>query len=110
MQSWIKETMFASHYDDSILSDLDKCVRVMPHHQNTSGFFITVIEKIAECENDEPVLAKEDMPESFESDVIQQDPKKRDFNFFRTDGNDPDIQYIRAYYGLSSLQPHLMVT
>jgi hypothetical protein len=31
----------------------------MPHHQDTSGFFITVIEKIAECDNDAPVLAKE---------------------------------------------------
>ena len=54
-------------------------------------FFITVIEKIAECDNDEPVLASDEMPEVFENAVIQQDPKKRDFNFFRTDGNDPDI-------------------
>jgi hypothetical protein len=28
----VKETMFASHYDDSILNELHKCVRVMPHH------------------------------------------------------------------------------
>ena len=32
----------------------------MPHHQNTSGFFITVIEKIAELDGDEPELEKED--------------------------------------------------
>jgi len=35
----------------------------MPHHQNTSGFFITVIEKIAECDNDEPKIATETLPE-----------------------------------------------
>ena len=28
----IKETMFTSHYDESILSELKKCLRVMPHH------------------------------------------------------------------------------
>lgn len=28
----IKETMFPSHYDESILSELTKCLRVMPHH------------------------------------------------------------------------------
>ena len=30
----------------------------MPHHQNTSGFFITVIEKVAELDGDEPELEK----------------------------------------------------
>ena len=47
----VRETMFANHYDQSILNELTKCKRVMPHHQNTSGFFITVFEKIAEFEN-----------------------------------------------------------
>ena len=49
-QTIIKETMFVGHYSQEILDELPKCVRVMPHHQNTSGFFITVIEKIAECD------------------------------------------------------------
>jgi len=53
----ITQTMFMSHYPAEILAELSKCVRVMPHHQNTSGFFITVIEKIAECPGDEPILA-----------------------------------------------------
>lgn len=95
--------MFANNYPEEILSELNKCVRVMPHHQNTSGFFITVIEKIAECTNDSPVLATEDLPEPQGEFVIQNDPKKRDFDFFRCDGNDPDVQYIKAYYGLNSL-------
>lgn len=63
LHTMIKETMFANNYPEEILSELNKCVRVMPHHQNTSGFFITVIEKIAECTNDSPVLATEDLPE-----------------------------------------------
>ena len=33
----------------------------MPHYQNTSGFFITVIEKIAECDGAEPDIQEEKM-------------------------------------------------
>lgn len=43
--------MFCNNYDESILQELPKCLRVMPHHQNTSGFFITVFEKLEECDN-----------------------------------------------------------
>jgi hypothetical protein len=102
--------MFTNNYPQDILSELKKCVRVMPHHQNTSGFFITVIEKIAECSGDEPIIATEDMPETFTNFTIQNDERKRDFNFFRCDKNDPDIQYIKAYYGLSKLNTNQMVT
>jgi len=44
----IKDSMFASHYSDEIKEELSKCLRVMPHHQNTSGFFITIIQKLKE--------------------------------------------------------------
>lgn len=43
--------MFSSHYDENIKKELSKCLRVMPHFQNTSGFFITIIEKVKEFEN-----------------------------------------------------------
>lgn len=46
--SHIKETMFENFYSDEIRRQLTSCMRVLPHHQNTSGFFITIIEKIAE--------------------------------------------------------------
>lgn len=69
-QTLIKETMFENHYSADILSELTKCVRVMPHHQNTSGFFITVIEKIAECDGDKPVIADSDMPEQIKDLTI----------------------------------------
>jgi 16S rRNA C967 or C1407 C5-methylase (RsmB/RsmF family) len=47
--------MFASHYSDEILNEMPKCLRVMPHHQNTSGFFITIIEKLAEFDMESDV-------------------------------------------------------
>jgi hypothetical protein len=81
----------------------------MPHHQNTSGFFITVIEKVAECDGDEPKIAQETMLEPNDL-VIQHDTRKRDFNFFRCDKTDPDVQYIKAYYGLPTLNANQMIT
>jgi len=44
----IRDTMFASHFSQEIKNELSKCLRVMPHHQNTSGFFITIIQKVKE--------------------------------------------------------------
>lgn len=44
----VQETMFSSYYPDEIRSQLSKCVRVLPHRQNTSGFFIAIIEKLRE--------------------------------------------------------------
>lgn len=66
----IKETMFVNHYESDILQELPKCVRVMPHHQNTSGFFITVIEKIAECKDDQPIIAEEDSPADAKTSLV----------------------------------------
>jgi len=54
----VRETMFYNHYEDDIRNELVKCLRVMPHHQNTSGFFITIIEKLAEL--NEAVLTEKE--------------------------------------------------
>jgi hypothetical protein len=64
MHGHIRETMFMNNYDETILSEMHKCVRVMPHHQNTSGFFITVIEKIADLSS--PVIAETEIAEVFD--------------------------------------------
>ena len=92
--------MFQSHYDEAILNELPKCLRVMPHHQNTSGFFITVIEKVAEMDGAAPDLETEDKSSTEPPVAIQNDPKMKDFNFFRCEIQDPDVEYIQAYYGL----------
>jgi 16S rRNA C967 or C1407 C5-methylase (RsmB/RsmF family) len=42
----IKDTMFPAFYDLELRKELSKCLRVFPHDQNTSGFFITIITKI----------------------------------------------------------------
>ena len=71
--------MFQSYYDEKILAELDKCLRVMPHHQNTSGFFIVVIEKVEEMDGDAPVVETEDKSQHKPAEVIQNDPRSKDF-------------------------------
>ena len=46
--SLIKETMFPGFYEQMTREELKKCMRVFPHDQNTSGFFIAVIRKLKE--------------------------------------------------------------
>ena len=101
IKSHIRETMFQSYYSEDIRGELTKCIRVMPHHQNTSGFFITVIEKVAELDGDEPEIETQDKSAVKPPSVIQQDPRNKDFYFFRCDLSDPDVEYIQAYFGLT---------
>lgn len=103
----IRESMFANQYDDSIKAELQsKCLRVMPHHQNTSGFFITIFEKL-EAFGPESVetLAAEQIPakdvQKASKGVIQELSADKASEFLRADPDDPDVQYIKAYYGLS---------
>ena len=86
--------MFHSSYDAEILAELPKCLRVMPHIQNTSGFFITVIEKIAELDGDKPDLETEDKSSVLPPPIVQKNSAMRDFEFYRCDLNDPDVEYI----------------
>jgi hypothetical protein len=37
--------------------------------------------------------------------VIQEKPNRKDFNFYRCDRNDPDVEYLRAYYGFDESFP-----
>ena len=69
----IRDTMFMSNYDADILDQMDKCLRVMPHTQNTSGFFITIIEKIEELDGDGPELETEDNSAVKPPQIVQKD-------------------------------------
>jgi len=86
--------MFVGHYDAEILAELPKCLRVMPHHQNTSGFFITVIEKIAEFDGQQPLVETEDNSRVAPPVLIQSEARMKDFEFYRCEISDPDVEYI----------------
>ena len=102
----IRETMFASNYDESILNELSKCLRVLPHHQNTSGFFITIIQKVEEFDN---IELKEKEPKTDGTGELPLEIQKltplKAFQFIRGDDSDADIQYLKAYFGLTDAFP-----
>ena len=39
---------------------MPKTNRLMPHYQNTSGFYIALIEKVAEVDGDAPDIVSEE--------------------------------------------------
>ena len=114
----LKETMFANFYEEEIRQELTKCLRVLPHDQNTSGFFITIIRKIRDFDNNvlDPVIEQPRPAEEVKQattvrpgqDVslkIQEKSRKHTFEFTRCDPKDPDIEYLKAYYGLGENFP-----
>lgn len=99
--------MFADEYSAEVRNELKKSLRLMPHYQNTGGFYIAVIEKIAECGDAVPVIreAPLEVVETKMPMIIQEKPTRKDFDFYRCDRNDPDVEYLRAYYGLEEAFP-----
>ncbi|KAK6195511.1 hypothetical protein SNE40_000925 [Patella caerulea] len=41
----IRDTMFPPTPEEETTMNLERCIRVLPHHQNTGGFFIAVFQK-----------------------------------------------------------------
>jgi hypothetical protein len=93
----IKETMFASHYSQEIKDQLIHCRRVMPHHQDTSGFFITIVEKVKEFSDCEMSSAEQQAEEPLPLQI----QNRKSFAFVRCSPEDPDFKYLKAYYGLT---------
>ena len=62
--------MFANHYTEDILKELTKCLRVFPHDQNTSGFFITIIRKIKEFDSQDQQTEKEPKVEENKKEAV----------------------------------------
>ena len=42
--------MFHYNYEQDIINELPKCLRILPHDNGTSGFFITVFRKVGEIQ------------------------------------------------------------
>lgn len=88
----IKETMFMPETQEVLeKQNLKECLRVFPHDQDTSGFFIVLFRKKENAET-EPAV-DEPKPEK----LVQSELK----GTTRCDPADPDIEYIQSYYGLS---------
>lgn len=78
---------------------IDRCIWVCPHDQNTSGFFICAFRKLVkQTQVDTNMLSDADWKTPEESKL----PIQASLNgIMRCDSKDPDIEYIKTFYGLS---------
>lgn len=69
--------------------NLEDCIRVYPHLQNTGGFFITVLEKIDDSEVEEPAAKKAKTVSVSATQQATSAPKKEKLSVQAGDGNEP---------------------
>ena len=108
----IRPHMFPPPPEEAARLGLDKCLRLLPHHHNTGGFFLALLEKVALCpweSSKKPAkdAAAEEVAENVESLEIKEPPQKR----FRGFKEDPFIYFsaedsglfdcIKEYYNLN---------
>lgn len=108
-QTVVRPQMFAPKTEDLNRYHLDRCIRILPHHQDTGGFFVAVLEKTAplpwEKEDKKPAENTE------ASEVLEErkEPpkKKRRLGGYREDpfvffsGDTEDVfPSIKEYYDL----------
>lgn len=104
--SQIYPSLFPPTESESKEFHLHKCMRILPHLQNTGGFFVAVLRK---CKAELPWEASSlevSSDKSVVSKPIPPNPKKRRFSGFKEDpfyfmeAQDPDWISIRDVYGL----------
>jgi len=71
----IRASIFPPKPENAATFNLDRCIRVLPHHQNTGGFFVAVLKKIAplpwESVNKAALAAKKEAKEVATNDVVE---------------------------------------
>lgn len=67
----VEQSFFPPTEDEDF--NLEDCIRVYPHQQNTGGFFITVLEKQGEQETEEPSKKKAKIEQPVESTTTKKE-------------------------------------
>ncbi|XP_049879908.1 tRNA (cytosine(34)-C(5))-methyltransferase [Pectinophora gossypiella] len=108
-QTVVRPQMFPPAAPDADKYHLDRCIRILPHHQDTGGFFVAVLEKTAPLpwEKESTEAAQ---PVSTPAEEKKEPPRKKrrmggykedPFVFFK--GDDEDVfPSIKEYYELNS--------
>ncbi|XP_063897586.1 tRNA (cytosine(34)-C(5))-methyltransferase [Helicoverpa armigera] len=107
-QTVVRPQMFPPKPEDLDKYNLDRCVRILPHHQDTGGFFVAVFEKLA------PLPWEKDITPAETSEVKEEEKKeppkkKRRMGGYREDpfvffsGEKEDVfPSIKEFYNLNS--------
>jgi len=110
----IRPHMFAPPKEVGEALGLEKCLRLLPHHHNTGGFFLALLEKTSLCPWESTRrTAKETPTEEVAEDVenleikSSNEPPQKRFRGFKEDpfiyfnGDEDILGDIRKYYDLS---------
>ncbi|CAB3229834.1 unnamed protein product [Arctia plantaginis] len=122
-QTVVRPQMFPPKPEDLPKYNLEKCIRILPHHQDTGGFFVAVFEKTAllpwEKEGNHTELTQKKEESEKNSAPVKEPPKKRrrmggyredPFVFFSGDSEDV-YPSIRDFYDLQqSFDPTCLLT
>ncbi len=122
----VRETMFCADFKALVEKrNIERCVRVMPHDQNTGGFFMAIFRKVAELGSKKGAEEEKARPEvavapkkaeeekkapAPEKPVVAVQKKFRVGQFERVEERDPETEYIRVFFGLEGFPMHLLYT
>jgi len=68
----IRESSFPPSAEEAASMNLERCMRIMPHDQNTSGFFICVLKKTAKITNKNAILKLAPVEENIAAAVSEE--------------------------------------
>lgn len=119
-QSQIRPYMFPSEEIEQL--NINRCLRVLPHQQDTGGFFVAVLVKNSPCqweskqkfdsngEKNDDTKGNDGKPEPppRKKPKFHQGFKEDPYIYF--DAEEPLFKEISAYYGLKELQPQMFLT
>lgn len=106
--SQLLKSLFSPSEDEVAQFNLERCVRLFPHHQNTGAFFVAVIRKLSSDlpheKKEKPVAADANATEEGQRHP-QPKPKRRRYGFKEDpfiflDSEDSDWKAIKDFYGL----------
>jgi len=107
MKSQLRPQMFPPSPEEAEQFHLERCIRILPHHQDTGGFFVAVLEKTALCPWESAKNLEADGGGGGEKEVKEPPKKKPRFRGYK---EDPFVYFkddekifpgIQDYYGLT---------
>ena len=109
MHTQIRPQFFPPDAETAAKLHLDRCVRILPHVQNTGGFFVSVLQKHRSLPWESAVRATEVDAETKKDEPAAEPPKKKrkifgykEDPFFYLADNDDTWPSIRDYYKINA--------
>uniref|UniRef100_A0A2S2PSC9 tRNA (cytosine(34)-C(5))-methyltransferase n=1 Tax=Schizaphis graminum TaxID=13262 RepID=A0A2S2PSC9_SCHGA len=109
----IRPQMFPLKED---LFNLDRCIRILPHHQDTGGFFVAIMEKIKPLPWETSLKQTDELKDEEKVNNYKRKPKKRKYQGYKEDPfiflsvDDPVWPEIRDFYELNDFPIQCLLT